>query len=438
MDQVITLIDQYLSPVIQSEKHSLLTSSMVNNYVKKGMIPPPEKKRYNQKHLAFLIAITMLKQVLTIPEIKTGILFQGKVVGIRNAYNLFCEEQEKAIWTVCQEAAGSKEAVSTDPIPVELIAIKGATRSFANKLLAENTIELERTKENPMNKEKIALLVDSGTDVPAEIMSQYGMYMLPLQIIYKDRTYTDKVDITAEEIYQRLPQEIPSTSLPDGETINKIFDRIKADGYEQVLAVTISSGLSGTYNVVRLMGEQRNDLDIFVLDTKNIGIGAGLQAIRAAELLNEGVTWQELKEQLLQEVVRNKVFFNVATLEYLQKGGRIGLVASILGNALKLNPIISCNDEGIYYTVAKSRGRKKSLDKTVELVKQYIGNHKQFRLAVAQGDALAEAKEMKTRLEQEFPQVKEIFFGQISPALVVHTGPGLLGVGVQLLDETGI
>lgn len=289
-----------------------------------------------------------------------------------------------------------------------------------------------------MNKEKIALLVDSGTDVPAEIMSQYGMYMLPLQIIYKDRTYTDKVDITAEEIYQRLPQEIPSTSLPDGETINKIFDRIKADGYEQVLAVTISSGLSGTYNVVRLMGEQRNDLDIFVLDTKNIGIGAGLQAIRAAELLNEGVTWQELKEQLLQEVVRNKVFFNVATLEYLQKGGRIGLVASILGNALKLNPIISCNDEGIYYTVAKSRGRKKSLDKTVELVKQYIGNHKQFRLAVAQGDALAEAKEMKTRLEQEFPQVKEIFFGQISPALVVHTGPGLVGVGVQLLDETGI
>lgn len=289
-----------------------------------------------------------------------------------------------------------------------------------------------------MNKEKIALLVDSGTDVPAEIVSQYGMYMLPLQIIYKDRTYTDKVDITAEEIYQRLPQEIPSTSLPDGETINKIFDRIKADGYEQVLAVTISSGLSGTYNVVRLMGEQRNDLDIFVLDTKNIGIGAGLQAIRAAELLNEGVTWQELKEQLLQEVVRNKVFFNVATLEYLQKGGRIGLVASILGNALKLNPIISCNDEGIYYTVAKSRGRKKSLDKTVELVKQYIGNHKQFRLAVAQGDALAEAKEMKTRLEQEFPQVKEIFFGQISPALVVHTGPGLLGVGVQLLDETGI
>ena len=143
MDQVITLIDQYLSPVIQTEKHPLLTSSMVNNYVKKGMIPAPEKKRYNQKHLAFLIAITMLKQVLTIPEIKTGILFQGKVVGIRNAYNGFCEEQEKAIHLVGKEAMGEPEQMTSEPIPIELVAMKGATRSFANKLLAEKTIELE-------------------------------------------------------------------------------------------------------------------------------------------------------------------------------------------------------------------------------------------------------------------------------------------------------
>lgn len=73
------------------------------------------------------------------------------------------------------------------------------------------------------------------------------------------------------------------------------------------------------------------------------------------------MTWEELRAQLTNEVPKNKVFFNVATLEYLQKGGRIGLVASILGNALKLNPIISCNEEGIYYTVAKSRGQEEKL-----------------------------------------------------------------------------
>ena len=83
--------------------------------------------------------------------------------------------------------------------------------------------------------------------------------------------------------------------------------------------MTISSGLSGTYNVVRLLGEQTEGLDVFVLDTKNIGIGAGIQAIRAAELIETGLGWQELQQKLTEEVANAKVFFNVATLEYLQK-----------------------------------------------------------------------------------------------------------------------
>ncbi|EOB1377912.1 DegV family protein [Enterococcus hirae] len=284
-------------------------------------------------------------------------------------------------------------------------------------------------------KNKVAILVDSGTDVPQELIEKYQMYVIPLKIIYKDRVYTDKVDITPEEIYQRLPQEIPGTSLPDGETITKIFEQIKQDGYEKILAVTISSGLSGTYNIVRLIAQQQEELEAYVLDTKNIGIGAGFSAIQAAKWLEEGMEWSLLIERLNELVKQTKVFFNVATLEYLQKGGRIGLVVSILGTALKLNPIISCNDEGIYYTVGKARGRKKSLDRTVSYVKERVGTAKVFNLAVAHGDAKEEATEMMARLKEEFPQAQQIYFGQISPALVVHTGPGLLGVGVQVLEK---
>ncbi|MGX7197442.1 DUF1836 domain-containing protein [Enterococcus olivae] len=143
MDQVITLIDKYLSPVIQSEKHPLLTASMVNNYVKKDMIPAPDNKRYNRKHVAFLVAITLLKQVLTIQEIKDGILFQGKVIGIRNAYNLFCEEQENAVRQICLQAMGEPDTPANASITVEYLAVKATTSSFANKLLAEKMIELE-------------------------------------------------------------------------------------------------------------------------------------------------------------------------------------------------------------------------------------------------------------------------------------------------------
>ncbi|MDT2756033.1 DegV family protein [Enterococcus asini] len=285
-----------------------------------------------------------------------------------------------------------------------------------------------------MNKEKIAILADSGSDVPQDFSQAHHVYTLPLKVIYPDREYTDKVDISSQEVIDRMPGEIPKTSLPDGASIVAVFDEIKAAGYEKVIAVTISSGLSGTYNMVQMMAKDYEGLDIFVLDTKNIGIASGLQAIRAVELVESGLDFETICQKLAAEVFQNKVFFNVATLEYLQKGGRIGLVTAIFGTALKLNPIISCNEEGVYYTVAKSRGRKKSLAKSLELVKDFAGKSQKYRLAVAHAGAKEEAQEMMKWLTALLPNAVEQYFGEISPALVVHTGPGLLGVGVQVLD----
>ncbi len=143
MDQVINLVDVYLTPFIKPEKHNLLTKSMVNNYVKLGMIPAPKKKRYTRTHVAFLIAITTLKQVLTINEIKEGILFQGKVDGIQQAYDLFCEETEQAVGRIAALAQGKTVAETEGAIPVRYLAVRSATMSFANKLLAEKAIQLE-------------------------------------------------------------------------------------------------------------------------------------------------------------------------------------------------------------------------------------------------------------------------------------------------------
>ncbi|EOT45936.1 MULTISPECIES: DegV family protein [Enterococcus] len=284
-----------------------------------------------------------------------------------------------------------------------------------------------------MTNEKIAVLVDSGTDVPVEITNQEGVYTIPLQIIYKDAVYKDKIDITPEEVYARLSQEIPSTSLPDGGQILAVLDQIKSDGYNKIIAVSISSGLSGTYNILRLLAED-SDLEMFVLDSKNIGIGAGLQAIHAYELIQAKLPFNDIVHKLKREVSKTTLYFNVATLEYLQKGGRIGLVSSIVGTALRLNPTISCNEDGIYYTVAKTRGRKKSLENLLKLLKADIGQHKNYRIAVAHGDALEEGEWVRSLVQETFPEAKEVLFGTISPALVVHTGPGLVGLGVQLFD----
>lgn len=284
-------------------------------------------------------------------------------------------------------------------------------------------------------KQKTALLVDSGIDVPPSIIKEYGIYSLPLKIIYKDREYSDGVDIQAEEVYSNLSVEIPKTSLPGAAEAISILDGIKSDGYENVLAVTLSSGLSGTYNMISLVAKDYEGLDVQVVDTKNIGIAGGMVAIRAAEYISEGMDFETLVKTVNEDVPDSKIFFCISTLEYLQKGGRIGLVSSMLGTALNLKPIISCNEEGIYYNVAKISGRKRSLDKMIDIATEYASKGKLYNLAVVHGGAAEDAEKVKEKLLSKLSKYKNVFEGQISPALGVHTGPGLVGIGVQILER---
>ncbi|NLY37079.1 MAG: DegV family protein [Tissierellia bacterium] len=284
-----------------------------------------------------------------------------------------------------------------------------------------------------MNIQKIAILVDSGSDVPKEMVKKYKMYVAPLTINYKDEQYTDGVDISAEEVYRRLESEIPSTSLPSPTMIQSIFDQIKVDGYERVLAVTISSGLSGTYNIIRMLGEEQEDLDVFVVDSKNISIASGFNAIQAAQYIEEGMDWESLKKTLTENTGNSRVFFCVSTLKYLQKGGRIGLVASILGETISMKPIISCNEEGIYYTVSKTLGESRALNKALELAIEFIGDSQKYNLGVVHAGVQNKADKIRTSLITSLPNYKILVDGEISPALGVHTGPGAIGVVVQKL-----
>lgn len=285
-----------------------------------------------------------------------------------------------------------------------------------------------------MNTQKIALMVDTCIDVPPHIIREYNMYVVPLKIIYSDGEYSDGVNITPEEVYNRLSEEIPKTSLPSSMEVTEIFDRIKADGYEKVLVVSLSSGLSGTFNLINMLAGEYEGLDIAVIDTRNIGIAAGFTAIRAAQLIEEGMSFEELKVAISESIPKTKVFFCLATLEYLQKGGRIGLVTSILGTALNLKPIISCNEEGVYYNIAKIRGRKHALNKLIELATEYAAEGKRYNVALCHGAAADEANDIKETLLGKLPNCELFIEGQISPALGVHTGPGLIGIAIQLID----
>ncbi len=287
-----------------------------------------------------------------------------------------------------------------------------------------------------MQKDKIAILIDSGTDVPAEFVEQYHMFVAPLRIIFRDGEYNDGIDLTAAELYRRLPQEVPRTSLPNTELVLEQFDRIRAEGYNKVLAVTISSGLSGTHNMLQLLANNIRDLDIYVYDTKNIGIGSGFSAIRAAEYIADGMEWEQLIATLEAQTARTKVFYCLDTLEYLKKGGRIGLVTAMLGTALHLKPIISCNSDGVYYTAAKVRGRQQSLKKVVDLTVKFASGAARYNVAlISSGEmGMRDAASIRETLLSRLPHRQLVLEAELGCCLGVHVGPGMVGVGVQLLD----
>ena len=288
------------------------------------------------------------------------------------------------------------------------------------------------SKREEMENNRIAIITDSGTDVPQALVDRYNMYVVPLLVNYDDVSYRDGIDIDVNQICDRLKKEIPTTSLPSIDAIRETFDMVIADGYREAVVVTISSGLSGTFNAMRIVSDSYSDrLDVRLVNTLNIDIGAGFSAIRVGELIEQGLSLDEIEEAMKDAVSNTKVFFCVRTLEYLIKGGRIGLVAGAVGSMLDIKPIMSCNEDGVYYAVAKTRGRKKSLKRALKEAASYAAQFIEYNVAVVNVQCQDEADMIVSHIKDSFPGVKEIFLSAISPALIVHTGPGLIGIGVQ-------
>ena len=290
-------------------------------------------------------------------------------------------------------------------------------------------------KENLMNENKIAILTDSCSDVPRHILEKFNIYELPLSINYKDRSYRDRVDITPDEVYENLTKEIPTTSLPSLGEIDEIIQGIIDDGYNQIIIPVISSGLSGTYQAIKLKCQDYKNIRTKVIDTKNIALGSGFLAVYAGQLVEKKLEFDEIVEKVENKVKSSNISFSLQTLHYLIKGGRLGRVEGMIGSILKIKPIISCDKDGIYHTIAKVRGRKQSINKLIEIVQEQLKGKKNYYLAICHGYAQEEADQIKEKMLPYVEKATIYMEGQISPALGVHTGPGLIGIGCFDLDE---
>ncbi|MDD3750736.1 MAG: DegV family protein [Bacilli bacterium] len=286
-----------------------------------------------------------------------------------------------------------------------------------------------------MNENKIAILTDSCSDVPLNLLERYHIYEMALCINYKDKSYRDRIEITPDEVYENLKNEIPHTSLPTIGEIHETINQIIADGYNQIIIPVISSGLSGTYKAIEMVCGDFKDIKTKVIDTKNIAIGSGFLSVYAAQLIEKNLNFEEIVKKVEDKIKDSNIYYSLQTLQYLVKGGRLGRVEGMIGSVLQIKPIISCDNDGIYYTVEKVRGRKQSINKLMEIVQAKIKDKKNYYLAICHGYAQEEADKIKEKMKPYVDNATLYMEGQISPALGVHTGPGLVGIGCFNLDD---
>ena len=288
-----------------------------------------------------------------------------------------------------------------------------------------------------MIPQKIALLTDSCADIAPELAEKYHIFVVPLRILCADGEYLDGVNIRGADIYQRLKAgELPQTSLPAAEEIEKLLTRIVEEGYDGVIAVMLSGGLSGTFNLLRLVAEEcRGKLEVRAFDSVSGSLGLGMTVLQLAEDIRSGMGWEELTERRVPQLIQGSFpFFSVDTLEYLQKGGRIGKVTATAGMLLQIKPLLTFAEDGQLTSVAKVRGRHQVIDKLVELTVKACGSHKRYNLAVANGGAPEEMAIVKEKLTAALPDYDHIWEGEIDGTLSVYIGDGILGAAVQVLD----
>lgn len=276
---------------------------------------------------------------------------------------------------------------------------------------------------------KIALVTDSTCDLNQQDYEKYNVHVLPLKIVYSDRQYTDRVDITPEEVYKNMEVEVPTTSLPSMEEIDALFVKLKKEGYTHVVVITISTGLSGTHNSIRLVSENHPEMKFEIFDSRALSLGSGAIVLECGKMIQEGKSFEEIVETLPTIREKISVFYVVDTLKYLIKGGRIGKVSGSIGQALNIKPVISINEEGVCYTYSKVRGRKKSLNKIYDLIKEKL-DETEAKVWIIHGGAKEEAVALYERLENHRNLIS-VDISDVSPVAGVHSGPGLLGVAIM-------
>lgn len=275
----------------------------------------------------------------------------------------------------------------------------------------------------------IAIITDSTCDLTAGELEQLNVRSIPLNVHFQGRSFLDWEEITPADIIRGVGggAELPSTSQPSPAAFAEAYADAAANGATDIIVLTISSELSGTYQSA-VLGANDAAAAVTVFDSKAASLGLGGLVRLAAKYRDEGKSASEILRLLEAARKTHFVLFNVGTLEYLQKGGRIGAASALLGGLLNIKPILGL-EEGKIIPLAKARGARKAQRELVTRFAAYVAEQQTPVVASfihIQDEALA--TDLEAAIRAEGVQFETEDTSEIGSVIAAHVGPGTYGV----------
>lgn len=277
----------------------------------------------------------------------------------------------------------------------------------------------------------VKIVTDSTADIPDKLARELDISVVPQVLVFGDKTFRDRIDITMEQFYKKLLKEpiYPHTSQPTPQDFVDIFASLSKQKPDGIVSILISTKLSGTINSAEQAKKiVKSDCPIEIIDSQTVALAIGVIVIAAARMAKAGKSMSEISDAVKKMIPNVKLLILFDTLEFLAKGGRIGKVKSLLGSILNVKPMVTVKD-GELVPMGQVRSRVKGKEKLLDMVKNFKDVEDVAIIYTTTPDEAGELADSISKMTG-FPR-ERIYIEQVGPVLATHAGPGVLGIGVR-------
>lgn len=274
---------------------------------------------------------------------------------------------------------------------------------------------------------KTAIVTDSTSYIPKDIREEWGIEIVPLNVIFGDTSYQEEFELSSNEFYEKIKTEenLPKTSQPSIGYVTEVYERLAKD-YDAIISVHLSSKLSGTYQGAISASQMVEGVQVYPFDSEIAAMPLGFYALEAARLAKEGKDPETILARLENIKSKMEVFLMVDDLSHLHRGGRLSGAQALVGSLLQMKPVLTF-EEGKIIPYEKIRTRKKAVNRIKALFDEKVLSGTHTKLTIIHAKREEEALQLKAEIEEKYDNV-EIIISSFGPVIGTHLGEGAIGM----------